>query len=372
MSQRICKSRALNEESRSRSLRIKGLKSQEESNNQRFNESIRESVILTLSGQILGKIIWWVNICLEQNTKVEKGTRITPAALSAFQCLRVKVGEWEDDFFGCLAVPVQRVALAQHQNGLVLLRECCLAVNTPQHPGLIRILIPDDWQAQVGHALCLYVHLEQTWSKSKDGNLCYCWTFNLKFLSNTARGGNSEKTEIILLHFAFCIVRLLYLETHIRTSRLWWKSLGFFFTSPERSGRCTRTHSTAAPSRSRCAGAGSCRLLPRTCRGSHSLSRLGRERLCFCLRPGRCPQTTDLDCQKTPEGSPRYTQWWKVHTGYQQTRMLVPFGPSVVCMYICKIYFVCVCVTRNCMYTKRTVFICPSVFLLTLPYRNIL
>lgn len=46
-------------------------------------------------------------------------------------CLLVKVGKREDDFFGRLAIPVQRIALAQHQNGLVLLGERRLAVNAP-------------------------------------------------------------------------------------------------------------------------------------------------------------------------------------------------------------------------------------------------
>lgn len=72
---------------------------------------------------------------------------------------------------------MQRVALAQHQNGLVLLRERRLAVDASQHQGLVWILVPDDRQAQVGHALCLDVHL----SERKKGDLYHAGTFSGTF-----------------------------------------------------------------------------------------------------------------------------------------------------------------------------------------------
>lgn len=56
----------------------------------------------------------------------------------------VKVDEREDHLSWCRTTPVQTVALAHHQDGLVLLRKGTLAVDPPQHQRSVRIFISAD------------------------------------------------------------------------------------------------------------------------------------------------------------------------------------------------------------------------------------
>lgn len=79
---------------------------------------------------------WWSSLLAFAERKY---TLISPSCDSL-----VKVNEWEDDLSGCRSAPVQSVALAHHQDGLVLLTQRPLAVYPPQHQRSIRVFIPAD------------------------------------------------------------------------------------------------------------------------------------------------------------------------------------------------------------------------------------
>lgn len=72
----------------------------------------------------------------------------------------VEVDEGEDNLSGSRAVPVQGVALAHHEDRLVLLGQRPMAVDTSQHQGSLRVLISTDGQTEAGSSLGLDIHLE--------------------------------------------------------------------------------------------------------------------------------------------------------------------------------------------------------------------
>lgn len=56
---------------------------------------------------------------------------------------------------------MQCVALAHHQNGLILLRWRPLAVNSPQYQRRVGVFVSDDGQTAVGGSLSLDVYLKE-------------------------------------------------------------------------------------------------------------------------------------------------------------------------------------------------------------------
>lgn len=74
----------------------------------------------------------------------------------------VEVNEGKDSLSGSWAVPMQGIALAHHEDRLVLLGQRPLAVNTPQHQRSLRVVISTDGQTEAGSSLGLDIHLEDT------------------------------------------------------------------------------------------------------------------------------------------------------------------------------------------------------------------
>ena len=71
----------------------------------------------------------------------------------------VKVDQRQHHLSGCRSAPVQRVALAHHQDWLVLLWQCPLAVDAFQYQWRIWVFITADRQGKARGSLSLNVHL---------------------------------------------------------------------------------------------------------------------------------------------------------------------------------------------------------------------